>query len=289
MKASLTLVFLSAVSPIWAQKCQTLPKEVKLGPAIEMKASDIPQGCADFEVLVARGTSEPNYANGGKFGVVVGDPVVSNLTKVLPGARGYPVQYPASSSAMTGVTQGAADVVNRLKKLDKECPNMKFALVGYSQGAAVMHAAGNKIPAEIQPKVVALVMFGDPALRSASSGAPFPPLLQGRLLENCAEGDSVRFASLSSFQGNLGLTDPGLRQGLMLLPSFDLHEDRMGGQDGQLPCQCLQGDTSTGEAQWRGIVNSIYGSRHEQHRASRAIGVSAENCSTKKGRRDCSP
>lgn len=43
--------------------------------------------------MVARGTSEPNYeAGGGKFGIVVGDPVVSNVTEVLPGARGYPVQ-----------------------------------------------------------------------------------------------------------------------------------------------------------------------------------------------------
>lgn len=43
--------------------------------------------------MVARGTSEPNYeAHGGKFGIVVGDPVVSNVTEVLPGARGYPVQ-----------------------------------------------------------------------------------------------------------------------------------------------------------------------------------------------------
>jgi hypothetical protein len=49
----------------------------------------------------ARGTSEPNYeAGGGKFGVVVGDPVVSNTTLRLPGARGYPVQvgYPTLSS-----------------------------------------------------------------------------------------------------------------------------------------------------------------------------------------------
>lgn len=41
----------------------------------------------------ARGTSEPNYEEGdGKFGVVVGDPVVSNVTAILPDARGYPVQ-----------------------------------------------------------------------------------------------------------------------------------------------------------------------------------------------------
>jgi cutinase len=45
-----------------------------------------------FTLRKARGTSEPNYAEGGKFGVIVGDPVVSNLTEVLPGSRGYPVQ-----------------------------------------------------------------------------------------------------------------------------------------------------------------------------------------------------
>jgi cutinase len=43
--------------------------------------------------MQARGTSEPNYEAGdGKFGVIVGDPVVSNTTLLLPGARGYPVQ-----------------------------------------------------------------------------------------------------------------------------------------------------------------------------------------------------
>lgn len=41
----------------------------------------------------ARGTSEPNYEEGdGKFGFIVGDPIVSNVTEILPDARGYPVQ-----------------------------------------------------------------------------------------------------------------------------------------------------------------------------------------------------
>lgn len=41
----------------------------------------------------ARGTSEPNYeAGNGKFGIIVGDPVVSNTTVKLLGSRGYPVQ-----------------------------------------------------------------------------------------------------------------------------------------------------------------------------------------------------
>ena len=42
---------------------------------------------------VARGTSEPNYEEGdGKFGFIVGDPIVTNVTEILSEARGYPVQ-----------------------------------------------------------------------------------------------------------------------------------------------------------------------------------------------------
>jgi hypothetical protein len=42
---------------------------------------------------IARGTSEVNdKAKSGKFGIIVGDQVITNLTKVMPNARGYPVQ-----------------------------------------------------------------------------------------------------------------------------------------------------------------------------------------------------
>lgn len=174
-----------------AAGCQALPKEVKMGPGVEMKPQDIPSGCSDFEVLVARGTSEPNFAQGGKFGVVVGDPVIGNLTKVFPTARGYPVQYPADSNVVPGIRAGVNDVIKRLTTQDTACPNQKFALIGYSQGAALMHNAAPKIPAAIQQKVVALVMFGDPELRNGPKGMKFPPVLEGRLLENCAEGDMV--------------------------------------------------------------------------------------------------
>lgn len=92
---------------------QIPPNDVEFGAPVPLRPQDIPSGCSDLEVLVgmsingemrlisfheshsqstARGTSEPNYAQGGKFGVIVGDPVISNLTRVLPRARGYPVQ-----------------------------------------------------------------------------------------------------------------------------------------------------------------------------------------------------
>jgi len=134
-----------------------------------MKPQNIPKGCAAFEILVARGTGEydrnTTSANGqlGKFGIVVGDPLVDNVVKLVPNSRGYPVQYPAS---FTGADQGAKDTIQRLTTKDKECPDMKYAIVGYSQGAGVMHSADRSIPASIRPKILAAVMFGDPSHKS---------------------------------------------------------------------------------------------------------------------------
>jgi cutinase len=166
------------------QQCPEGP-DVGIGPAVPMRPQDIPAGCSDFEVLVARGTSEPSFPT---FGVVVGDPVISNLTLALPGSRGYPVQYPASAAVVTGTIQGAYDVVQRLVSQSIKCPTQKFALVGYSQGAGVMRKAADDIPRSLYPKITALVMFGDPGVRT---GSRFPAGLQSKLLENCAKGDPV--------------------------------------------------------------------------------------------------
>lgn len=112
MKNLFSLGVLSIVARVAAgQTCPELPETgVTMGEPVPMRPEDIPGGCSEFEILVgklflipwvwvntkvvvARGTSEPNYeAGGGKFGIIVGDPVVSNVTELLPGARGYPVQ-----------------------------------------------------------------------------------------------------------------------------------------------------------------------------------------------------
>jgi hypothetical protein len=49
----------------------------------------VPTGCAQLEVIVARGTTEP-----GPLGMVVGDPLVARLVRDMKGVkvRGYPVQ-----------------------------------------------------------------------------------------------------------------------------------------------------------------------------------------------------
>jgi cutinase len=165
---------------------------VDFSKGVVPRPEHIPNGCSDYEVLVARGTSEPNFAPDGKFGVVVGDPIISNLTAILPNARGYPVQYPANDDFVNGTITGATDVVARIVKQSALCPDQTFALVGYSQGAAVMHVAASRIPVDLYPKIKALVMFGDPWIREGSEYDPFfPSELQHNTLQNCASRDPI--------------------------------------------------------------------------------------------------
>ncbi|KAK1541490.1 cutinase [Colletotrichum paranaense] len=192
---ALSVLSLSVVNGQSTDECPEVPETgVTIGDPVPIRPEDIPAGCSDFEILVARGTSEPNYVGGGgKFGIIVGDPVVSNATVALPDARGYPVQasYPASSQIITGVRQGSRDVVNRLKSQAAACPNQNFSLVGYSQGAAVMHAAAADIPAELYGRIKSLVMFGDGYLKLGASLSKFPAGLNEKARQVCAAGDPV--------------------------------------------------------------------------------------------------
>jgi hypothetical protein len=55
-------------------------------------------------LLLARGTSEPSFPT---YGVIVGDPVVSNVSAQLSGVQGYPVQvrYPNSTLNIASPTE----------------------------------------------------------------------------------------------------------------------------------------------------------------------------------------
>ncbi|KAI1858219.1 hypothetical protein JX265_010887 [Neoarthrinium moseri] len=194
MQTQLTLQLgLLLIGLVTGQTCPEIPDTgVTIGDPVPIKPENIPKGCSDYEILVARGTSEPDYvAGGGKFGIIVGDPVVSNVTAKLPGARGYPVQYPASSAVITGTRQGSQDVVNRLKAQAAACPSQTFALVGYSQGAGVMHAAADEIPKALYPRIKSLVMFGDGYKRLGSTLSRFPSGLNEKARQVCATGDPV--------------------------------------------------------------------------------------------------
>jgi cutinase len=130
------------------ETCPEIPaNDVEMGKPVPMVPGDIPKGCSAFEIIVARGTSEPSFP---KFGVIVGDPVVGNVSAKLAGVQGYPVQYPASFEIISGGRQGIDDIVKRLTTQAAACPNQTFSLVGYSQGASIMHRAADKLPGLLQ-------------------------------------------------------------------------------------------------------------------------------------------
>lgn len=185
----------------------------------------------------ARGTSEPNFEPNGKFGLVVGDPVVSNVSRIIPGARGYPEQYPASTSVVTGGVQGRRDVVNRLNRQSALCPNQRFALVGYSQGADVMHRAADEIPTSLYPKILAVAMFGDPNIRT-SLGDRLPAALEVKLLQSCATRDPVSDIEDLSHLGQWLTAWPDMQQERRLhILSSDLHSPRVDQPCNQFHCQ----------------------------------------------------
>ncbi|MDI6098753.1 cutinase family protein [Actinoplanes sp. NEAU-A12] len=154
--------------------------------------------CADVDVVVARGTSEP-----GRLGIIVGDPVYSAIQRRLIGATSssHAVDYPASVSP-TSVTAGNRALVEHVTAQAQECPDQRFVLVGYSQGANVVGnslgissqgaAVGGPvvatIPAAVQPRVAAVLVFGYP-LRKLGRG--ITGVYAERTLDICANRDVV--------------------------------------------------------------------------------------------------
>ncbi|KAK0391898.1 hypothetical protein NLU13_1396 [Sarocladium strictum] len=189
-----------------------------------MVPNDIPRDCSDFEILVARGTSENSFADGGKFGVIIGDPIVSNVTQVLQGVQGYPVQkgrsesswlshqqYPADDNYVENLETGGNDIVNRIVAQSEKCPEQRFAIVGYSQGAGVVHKAAEYIPAELQHKIMSISIFGDPSEGENVGNIwprDWPYGLQNKVRRVCAEGDPVCDETATCFYMHLTYIRP---------------------------------------------------------------------------------
>jgi cutinase len=116
---------------------------------------------------------------------------MSKVTTLVPGARGYPVQYPASSNVDKDVVIGREDSINRLRKQTAACPNQKFALVGYSAGATVVRAAIEVMPADLAPNILAILLYGSPTMACPEDYGKIPDMLLGRLQESCSKGDNT--------------------------------------------------------------------------------------------------
>jgi len=166
--------------------------------------------CSALELIIARGTTEPQMP----YGIVVGDPMFDAVKGFFPGVTGYAVDYPASFDP-NSKNLGADDVVKHLSEQTQKCPKQKFALIGYSQGADVMHGASVKLPTSLFASIVALVMFGDPGNRGANVRSPlggtvpaFPAELSKKVKQNCEKGDPVCTNSGKQIGDHLVYSDP---------------------------------------------------------------------------------
>ncbi|MEU4692690.1 cutinase family protein [Actinoplanes sp. NPDC023714] len=127
-------------------------------------AAEAPRnGCADVQVLGARGTTERPG-----FGVLLG-PLADRITDDLPQTvRATAVDYPASFNYTASVRQGVRDLTAKVASTSASCPDTQFVLMGYSQGADVV---GDAIAGGLETgNVAAVLLFGDPTF---TAGEPF--------------------------------------------------------------------------------------------------------------------
>lgn len=173
-------------------------------------------GCADVEVIFARGTAETAPPVG-----VTGESLVAALRNELPGksVAVHGVNYPAGSNFndrvafVEGVVQGVTDTQRRIEYLAANCPRTHIVVGGYSQGGAVAtYALGNKImlepkyqqyenrvPAALNPDVArhvtAVLLFAPPSQQWVRQiGAPpmaVSSLYTAKTKTYCIAGDVV--------------------------------------------------------------------------------------------------
>ena len=153
------------------------------------------QGCADIEVVFARGTTEPPGLGR------VGDAFVNALRGKVGdrSVNAYAVNYPASWDLLKAAG-GANDASAHIQNVVNNCPNTRLVLGGYSQGAAVIDVISavpvpgvgfdNPLPPNVTDHVAAIAVFGNP---SAKVGLPLTvsPTWGSRAIDLCNPGDPI--------------------------------------------------------------------------------------------------
>jgi hypothetical protein len=121
-------------------------------------------GCADVEVIGARGTTERPG-----LGVLL-TPLAQRITRDLEQTvRTTAVDYPASFSYTSSVRQGVADLTAKVRRTAAACPGTKIVLTGYSQGADVVGDAVTGPLAGDLGSVAAVLLFGDPSFTAGEA------------------------------------------------------------------------------------------------------------------------
>ncbi|MCV7156662.1 cutinase family protein [Mycolicibacterium brisbanense] len=164
-------------------------------------------GCADVEVLFARGTFEgPGVGK-------VGQPFVDALQQRLPGrtVNVYAVNYPASLD-FARAADGVLDAATHIRDIAAACPSTDIVVGGYSQGAAVSgYVTSDTVPANyplpegltaalapaVADHVAAVALFGKPSagiLNLLQHDAPpitIGTAFAGKTIDLCADQDPV--------------------------------------------------------------------------------------------------
>lgn len=205
------------VAPRLAVVAAVMASAAGLGAFVPTVAQAAP--CSGLQIVYARGTGE----NANPYGAILGNTLVSNLQRNVPGTTAVGLSYPASL-ASTSPTQGNSALVAYVTGEAARCPSEKFVLAGYSQGANVvamsfgLDTSGGwvggrsvaQLPASLASHVTAVLMFGPPYNQLGRSvPAPYDAITA----QYCASGDlfcstnpdlvSGAFIHLLSYQANL--------------------------------------------------------------------------------------
>ncbi|MFI5909706.1 cutinase family protein [Dactylosporangium sp. NPDC051541] len=152
-------------------------------------------GCADVEVVFARGTGErPGLG-------IVGSPLVRAIGAGLSGRTvvSHAVDYAADAS-QASAGPGATEMSSHVAATAAACPGTRFVLGGYSQGATVTDIAigipvgrtrGTPIPAALNDRVAAVVVFGNPLGIGRQTIAGRSAVFGPKAKEFCNTGDPV--------------------------------------------------------------------------------------------------
>jgi cutinase len=152
-------------------------------------------GCADVELVFARGTGEPQGLG------IVGSPLAQSLAKDLPGksVSSFAVVY-AAAADQSSAGPGATNMSQHIQSTAAKCKDTQFVIGGYSQGGTVTDlamgiragfTAGQTIPAGLADRVAAVVVYGNPLGLQRQTIAGASRTFGSKAKEFCNAGDPV--------------------------------------------------------------------------------------------------
>jgi hypothetical protein len=197
--------------------------------------SDAQVGCTSYEIVMARGTWEPQDS------AFLLPQVANRIRSQLGNAQTtvYDVRYPAQPDFATSAPQGITDLINHVNTRAAQCPSQRYILLGYSQGGLVVSdalsapaaraygATGGTLSAGASSRIAAVGTFGSmrfTAGETFNAGTPqagrqsLLPRRPGtltayasRIMDYCYDGDWV-CQNTGSFLTHIGYIFDGTAQ-----------------------------------------------------------------------------